>query len=981
MSPQDAALTSSRMRGTRGTALASIIAALALSACGGSSDSGAPQTYTLSATVGGLSSSGLVLAVNSSTVSVPANATSQQLATALPSGTTYTVSVMAQPAGQSCSVTGGSGTIESANVTSVTVTCTEERYALGGSITGLSAGGLVLANGNDTLAVSSGATSFSMPAPVAYNSAYSVTVQKQPTDLTCSVSNGSGTMGAAPVTNVTVACAKDTYTIGGTVTGLTSSGLVLSDNGTGATTIAASATQFTMSTRETTGSTYTITIQTQPTGETCSVAGGTGTINMANVANVVVTCSKQAYALGGSISHLNGSGLVLANDSDTLAVKSGAKSFTMPTPVAYSSSYVVTVQMQPAGEACAVSNGTGTMPAGAVTNVAVSCSDQPFTLGGTITGLGNNAGLVLTNGPDVLDVAAGSTSFTMPTPVNFGSHYSVAVQSAPAGLTCTPGRASGSMPAHDVTNVRIACSDQSYTVSGTISGLTTSGLVLANGDDTLSVASGASSFQMHQRVAYTSTYDVTVQTQPMGLTCSISNGSGTMGTAPVTNVAVTCSTNTYTVGGKITGLTTSGLVLLDNGGDPTTISANATEFTMNTGVAYGGAYAITLQSQPLNLNCSVTNGTGIVGPADVNSVRIACSPVATVLYAFAGGDGANPYAGLIQGSDGNFYGTTYGGGANGDGSVFKLTPNGSETLLYSFAGGTADGANPYGGLLQGSDGTLYGTTVNGGANGYGTVFALTPGGTETLLYSFGASATDGQSPQAALILGSDGNFYGTTLNGGINGDGTVFQLTPTGTETVLYSFAGGTADGANPYAGLLQASDGNFYGTTANGGANGFGTVFKVTSGGTESLLYSFVGGNGDGAFPYASLIQGSDGNFYGTTIRGGAAGNGGVFQLTSSGSETMLYFADGTPSAGLIQASDGNLYGTTVNGGISGFGSIFELTLSGTETLLYSFAGGTDDGAYPYAGLVQGTDGSLYGTSHDGGANGDGTVFKVTLQ
>jgi hypothetical protein len=181
------------------------------------------------------------------------------------------------------------------------------------------------------------------------------------------------------------------------------------------------------------GTSYSVTVQTQPTGETCTVAGGSGRIQSANVANVVVTCSNQAYPLDGSISGFNGSGLVLANGTDTLAVSSGATSFTMPTPVAYTSSYVVTVQKQPAGLACAVGNGTGTMPASAVTNVSITCTDQPFSLGGTISGLGNNAGLALTNGSDTYAVAAGSTSFTMPTSVAFGSPYLVAVQTAPAG--------------------------------------------------------------------------------------------------------------------------------------------------------------------------------------------------------------------------------------------------------------------------------------------------------------------------------------------------------------------------------------------------------------------------------------------------------------------------------------------------------------------------------------------------------------------
>ena len=726
------------------------------------------------------------------------------------------------------------------------------------------------------------------------------------------------------------------------------------------------------------GSSYSVTVQAQPTGETCTVAGGAGTIQSANAANVVVTCSNQAYSLEGSISGLNGTGLVLANGSDTFAVSSGATSFTMPTPVAYSSSYAVTVQTQPAGLACAVGNGQGTMPASAVTNVAITCTDQPFKLGGTISGLGLNAGLTLTNAGDTLSVAAGSTVFTMPTPVAFGSPYSVAVLTSPAGLTCTASQASATMPASNVTSVVIACSDQSYTVGGTISGLASGGLVLVNGSDTLSVKPGASSFTMPTPVAYTSTYAVTLQTQPTGLTCSISNGTGTMGSAAVTNITVACSANTYTVGGTISGLTASGLVLLDNGGDATTISANATQFTMNTGVAYGSAYAITVQTPPSGLVCSVSNGASTMGAADVTSVSLACGSNFSLLYSFAGGsaDAADPYHTLILGSDGDFYGTTYAGGASNVGAIFKVTPSGTETLFYSFA------SNPYSGLVQGSDGDIYGTTATGGSSGRGTVFKITPSGTETVLYSFPAGSSD---PYTGLIQGSDGNFYGTTGAGGATDDGTVFKITPSGTETVLHAFAKSGTDGQIPYAGLIQGSDGNLYGTTYFGGANGLGTVFRVTLSGTETVLYSFAGGS-DGEHPYAGVVQGSDGNFYGTTYQGGASNLGTVFKVTPSGIETVLHTFTGggsdgaTPEAGVIQASDGNFYGVTLVGGASNLGTVFELTPSGTETILHAFAGASD-GANPPANLVQGTDGNLYGTAGAGGTKGDGTFFKITLQ
>ena len=182
---------------------------------------------------------------------------------------------------------------------------------------------------------------------------------------------------------------------------------------------------------------------------------------------------------------------------------------------------------------------------------------------------------------------------------------------------------------------------------------------------------------------------------------------------------------------------------------------------------------------------------------------------------------------MPQGGDGNLYGTTYFGGAHGFGTVFKVTPGGTETVLYSFAGGN-DGEHPYAGVIQGSDGNFYGTTYQGGASGYGTVFKLTPSGIETVLYTFAGGSSDGAYPEAGVIQGSDGNFYGSTLQGGASGLGLVFKLTPSGTETILHAFAG-ASDGANPTANLVLGSDGNLYGSTSAGGSSGDGTFFKVS--------------------------------------------------------------------------------------------------------------------------------------------------------
>ena len=346
-----------------------------------------------------------------------------------------------------------------------------------------------------------------------------------------------------------------------------------------------------------------------------------------------------------------------------------------------------------------------------------------------------------------------------------------------------------------------------------------------------------------------------------------------------------------------------------------------------------------------------------------------------VLTAFGPTDPQAPVAPLVQGRDGNFYGTTPQGGASNAGAVFQVTPAGVLTLLYSFTG-AGDGAYPYAGLIQGTDGNFYGTTSQGGGANAGTVFQVTPVGTLTVLYSF--AGTDGAYPYGGLIQGTDSSFYGTTSQGGASGAGTIFQLSPLGTLSVLYSFTGST-DGAYPYAGLIQGSDGNFYGTTLQGGASGVGTVFQLTPA-ALTVLYSFTGGT-DGAFPYASLLQGTDGNFYGTTFQGGASNFGTAFQMTPTGSLTVLHgFAGGTdgayPFAGLVQGTDGNFYGTTASGGISSVGTVFLLTPTGAGTVLYSFTGGAD-GAYPVASLIQATNGSFYGTAQSGGDFGNGLVFQ----
>ena len=341
-------------------------------------------------------------------------------------------------------------------------------------------------------------------------------------------------------------------------------------------------------------------------------------------------------------------------------------------------------------------------------------------------------------------------------------------------------------------------------------------------------------------------------------------------------------------------------------------------------------------------------------------------------------DGNQPLAALIKGSDSNFYGTTFSGGLLNTGTVFKISAAGGLTTLHSFTGGL-DGAQPQAALVQGIDGNFYGTTSAGGlsSSNAGTVFTINSLGTLTTLYRF-TGGSDGGQPRGALVQGADTNFYGTTFAGGTNGVGVVFKMTPAGTLTTLWRFNGIT-DGSKPLAGLVQGPNGNFFGTTFAGGDHGLGTIFTITPSGSLTTLYSFTGST-DGANPAGSLVLGSNNRFFGTASAGGN-GTGAVFRVGMGGGLTPLYNFMGSgdggfPEAGLILGSDGNFYGTTASEGAGGGGTVFKMTPGGALTTLHNFSG--LDGANPVASLVQGSVSNFYGTTLNGGTDNVGTVFSL---
>jgi uncharacterized repeat protein (TIGR03803 family) len=367
-----------------------------------------------------------------------------------------------------------------------------------------------------------------------------------------------------------------------------------------------------------------------------------------------------------------------------------------------------------------------------------------------------------------------------------------------------------------------------------------------------------------------------------------------------------------------------------------------------------------------------TPGEGVVFGLDASGQE-------TILYTFTGNpDGQEPKSGVTLDAAGSLYGTTYTGGLDNSGIVYKLDTAGHETALYTFQGGT-DGGNPLSGVTLDSEGNLYGTAYGGGPAGDGVVYKLDSAGHQTVLHGF-TGPPDGASPVAGVVRDSTGNLYGTTRYGGTYDAGTVYKVDAASQETVLYSFTGLT-DGSNPDAGVILDSLGNLYGTTFGGGLGG--VVYKLDMAGNETVLHGFEGT--DGSLPYAGVIRDPAGNLYGTTTSSYPAVAGVVYKLDSAGNETILYnfessgdsYNGGAPYGGVVRDPKGGLYGTTLGGGSSNSGVVYMLDAAGRETVLYSFTG-SSDGGKPYAGVTRDPAGNLYGTASTGGQYGGGVVFKV---
>jgi hypothetical protein len=436
-----------------------------------------------------------------------------------------------------------------------------------GTATGLT-GSVVLQNGAGASLTVTANGQFSFAVPIAVGSSYAVTVQTQPAGQTCTVSNGSGTAGSTNVTDVAVACVANTQTLGGTVSGLLGS-LVLQLNGGNSLTLTADG-PFAFPTAVAETSTYAVTVHAQPANQTCTLAQGSGIVGTADITNITVTCITNAFTTGGAVSGLTGTVVLQNNGGDTQSIGTDG-AFAFPTPVAEGSPYLVTVKTQPAGQTCSVTNGSGTMGAARITNVAVVCAANTYSAGGTVSGLAGTVALQ-NDGSDSL-VISGNGTFTFAVPVAQGGTYSVTVQTQPAAQTCTVANGAGTMGGANVTNIVVTCATNAYTAGGTVSGLNGTVTLQDNGADNSPLSTNGA-FTFATPIAEGSSYNVTVQTQPTEQTCTVTNGSGTMGAADVTNVSVNCVTNSTTLAASSTGT-----IPVNGGSGSITITNTGTTYT------------------------------------------------------------------------------------------------------------------------------------------------------------------------------------------------------------------------------------------------------------------------------------------------------------------------------------------------------------------------------------------------------------------
>lgn len=820
--------------------------------------------YTVGGSVSGLAVGNSVVLQNNAGDNLTVNADgSFTFATAISDGGTYAVTVLTQPTtpNQTCVVSSGGGTINGANVTGVNVTCTTNTYTVGGTLSGLSVGNtLVLQNnGGDDLSLTSNGA-FAFPTAITDGGSYLVTILAQPSSPSqiCVVSNGTGSVSGGPVTSVSVSCASNAFTIGGTVTGLAVGNSVTLQNNGADNLIVSSDGSFTFANTVSNGGSYSVSVLTQPTtpNQTCVVSSGSGTVSGAAISNVSVVCSTNTYTVGGAVSGLAaGNSVVLQNNAGNDLTVGANGAFTFSSSLADGSAYAVTVQTQPTtpNQTCVVSSGSGTLTGANVTNVSVACTTNTYTIGGSVSGLAPGNGVVLQNNGGNNTNVVGNGGFSFTTALADGATYAVTVLTQPTtpSQTCVVTNGSGTVTGANVTTVQVACTTNVYTIGGTVSGLATgNSVVLRNngGDDLIASANG--SFTFATALADGGSYNVTVLTQPTtpNQTCVVSNGSGSLNGANVTNVGVVCTTNTYTIGGTVSGLASgNSVVLQNNGGNDATVSADG-PFTFSTALSDGSAYVVTVLTQPTtpNQTCVVSNGSGALAGANVTNVVVVCTTntytVGGTVSGLAAGNSVvlqnNGGGDTTVSADGTFAFAT----ALADGSGFNVTvltqpttPN--QTCVVSNGAGSLNGAN------------VTNVSVVCTTNTYtigGTVSGLAAGNSVVLQNNGGNDLTvnaNGVFDFSSALL--DGSGYAVT----------VLTQPTTPNQTCLVANAIGTLTGANvSNVSVLCTTNTYTIGGTISGLASGNDVVLQNNSG--NDLVVS-----ANGSFVFGAAL--ADGSSY----------------------------------------------------------------------------------------------------------------------
>ena len=631
-----------------------------------SSSSAPPASYTVGGNVSGLSGT-LILENNGEQITVTSNG-AYSFPTPVLSGAAYLVLINTQPAGQNCSIVNKSGSIGSGNVTNVNVTCVTSTFTIAGNVFGLSGTLKLQNNAGDEITVAANG-GFIFPTALNYGSGYDVTISQQPSAQTCQVISGSGTNLVENKWGVVVACGSGTVTVTGvgvaggmsttsfTVTNTRSNNGV--DNGavTACFNNAGGACLNNLNfsfPSQLAGSGYYITPPTQTTNNKCVVTNVRGVVTTAAVATRV-ECAKPPTAdflygiVGGSISGLAGS-LTLQNGAATVVLTAGTTQFNFPAPAASGSTYQVTVNTQPSGQTCAVSNGSGVIPSNTggsntnpvndVTNVSVVCVSNTLAsqISGSVTGLdaGKTVTLLNNGGDKIIKLTNGA--FTFANRVVVGNSY-VVTASQPSGQVCTVtgggnNNGTGTSPGGgiDITNIEVTCvtDTRTFTIGGTLSGLTSSITLLNNGGNALTLgANGLFTFSSALNAG--SSYNVTLSAQPTGQTCFLFNNSGSDLAANISAVSVACSTNTYQVGGNVTNLTGSGLVL-QLGKQTLVVPSGNSSFAFNTSLLSGNVYSVFISNQPLGQTCSLRGADGVMGSTNVTNIDVACANNGSATY-------------------------------------------------------------------------------------------------------------------------------------------------------------------------------------------------------------------------------------------------------------------------------------------------------------------------------------------------------------